>query len=302
MEYSTLPDAGATLLTPPVGIVCHDAGGANQILAMCAADDFSDAKAYFEGPALVSWSKSPAVVSLTASLEALLPASKTLITGTGWASSLEHNARIAARKLGIRSIAVLDHWTNYRERFIRDDSEILPDELWVVDDYAMKIAHRTFPALPIRRREDRYAEEETRRILPVSAIDGNELLYLLEPARSDWGGSESGEYQALRYFIACLPQLGLPTDTTIRLRPHPSDPPGKYDAFYDAGDTWQVLPSVGNLTEALSKAIWVAGCQTYALTLALKAGRTVYCSLPPWAPSCMLPHAGLIHLKDIAIT
>ena len=32
--------------------------------------------------------------------------------------------------------AFLDHWTNYRERFLLDGSPVLPDELWVGDEHA----------------------------------------------------------------------------------------------------------------------------------------------------------------------
>lgn len=299
---STSGNSVASDLVPPIGIVCHDAGGANQILAMCDETELAGAKAYMEGPASDLWRKKFPSRSIASNLAELLAKTQTLITGTGWASRLEHDARIAARQLGIRSIAVLDHWTNYRERFMRDGKLVLPDEIWVVDAYAMEIARQTFPDLPICQKPDRYAEQQIRGITSVSEVEGNELAYLLEPARSDWGRGEPGEFQALRYFLAQLPQLGLPEDTIIRLRPHPSDPPGKYAPFLNTARPWPVLREDGDLTATLSRARWVAGCQTYALTVALKAGRTVFCSLPPWAPACVLPHAGLIHLKDVVST
>jgi len=287
-------------LTQPVGIVCHDAGGANQIMAMCEVAGFPRVRAYMEGPARALWHGRFPAHSLAASLDELLDETHTLITGTGWASALEHDARVAASWRGIHSIAVLDHWVNYRERFIRNDVFLLPDEIWVVDEHALRIARAVFPGQCILLKPDSYAQEQVRAISPVGAILGNELAYLLEPARSDWGRGEPGEFQALRYFLARLPGLGLPTDTIIRLRPHPSDPPGKYDAFLQPSGPWPVLLDNGDLTSAISRARWVAGCQTHAMTLALQAGRTVLCTLPPWAPACVLPHTGLIHLKDCA--
>lgn len=285
-------------LVPRVGIVCHDAGGANQILAMCGEPGLAGALGYMEGPARDLWRQTFPGRELAGSLAELLSRIGTLVSGTGWASDLEYDAREFARRHGIRSIAVLDHWTNYRERFERRGCVILPDEVWVVDEYALDIARQSFPGLAIRLRRDRYAEQAAARIDPVSADQANELVYLLEPARSDWGRGEAGEFQALRYFLDILPQLGLPSDMAIRLRPHPSDPPGKYGTFIGDQGQWRILLDRGDLTQSLSRARWVAGCQTYALTLALKAGRTVYCSLPPWAPACVLPHAGLVHLKD----
>lgn len=289
-----LPD-----LAKPIGVVCHDAGGANQILAMLDKSDLDRVNAYMEGPAAELWRKTFPKVGMTTGLSELLADTATLITGTGWASDLEHNARRAASERGVRSIAVLDHWTNYSERFFRNEETILPDEIWVVDANALAIARQTFPSLQITLQPDHYAEQQISNILPVTATSKNELLYLLEPARSTWGRNDLGEFQALRFFFERLPLLGLPGDTVIRLRPHPSDPPGKYDEFLSSAGQPHILMDSGSLAEAISKARWVAGCQTYAIALALRTGRTVYCSLPPWAPACALPHAELIHLKDL---
>ena len=282
----------------PLGVVCHDAGGANQILAMLGEPIFKGTYGYFEGPAHQLWSLDCSRCQVVEELPELFSRIQTLVTGTGWGSLLEHQARVLAKQHGIRTIAILDHWTNYYERFIRDDELVLPDELWVVDEYALGIARQTFPSVPIVLQPDYYAAQQIRSITPTTQVSGNELLYLLEPARSYWGGSEPGEFQALRYFLDRLPILGLPMGTNICLRPHPSDAPLKYEKFMsDLGCNF-VLDR-GSLVDAFSRARWVAGCQTYALTLGLRAGRTTYCTLPPWAPACELPHPGLVHLKQM---
>jgi len=283
----------------PIGIVCHDAGGANQIIAMLRGQSLEQVFGYMEGPALPLWSLAFPQHPLASTLEALINTVSSIVTGTGWASSLEHDARKAARKRKIRSIAVLDHWTNYAERFIREGETVLPDEIWVVDHYAEQLARRLFPWVVVRQLEDYYAEQQIEGIVPISVSTSNELLYLLEPARSDWGRDEPGEFQALRFFVACLPQLGLPEGTSISLRPHPSDLPGKYDAFLGQVGGIRVSYASGTLAEAISRSRWVAGCQTYAMTLALRAGRVVYGALPRWAPPCSLPHGGIVHLKGI---
>jgi hypothetical protein len=283
-----------------VTIVCHDAGGANQILAMVSSGNIGVETAYMEGPALSLWTRLMSNRTLAASLDQALGQAKTLMTGTGWSSTLEYRARKLAKRRGIFSISVLDHWTNYSARFERDGEVVLPDELWVVDEYALERARSTFPELPIVLKQDCYAEQQLLEILPLSLVNSNELLYLLEPARSDWGRGEVGELQALRYFLERLPDLNLPSDTRICLRPHPSDPPGKYAEFLSIQNPFSLFLDKGDLAQALSRARWVAGCQTYALTLALKAGRRVYGTLPPWAPACRLPHRGLIHLREMS--
>jgi len=48
-----------------------------------------------------------------------------LLSGTGF-GILEYHVRSEAKKRSINNIAVIDHWTNYRERFIRNNNEELP--------------------------------------------------------------------------------------------------------------------------------------------------------------------------------
>ena len=60
------------------------------------------------------------------------------------------------------------------------------------------------------------------------------------------------------------------------------------------------LDESADLAEAIGRVSYVAGCETYAMVIALAAGRKVVCTLPPWAPECTLPHDGLIHLKKIS--
>ena len=84
----------------------------------------------------------------------------------------------------------------------------------------------------------------------------------------------------------------------MKLRPHPSDPPNKYERYLANGGSYKIVIDNGDLGDAISGAKWVAGCQSFTLILALKAKRTVFCTLPPWAPVCRLPHSGIIHIKD----
>src|SRR5207247_1993250 len=131
-----------------------------------------------------------------------------------------------------RSVALIDHWVGYAARFVRHGETVLPDEIWVTDKYAFELARKQFEGRPIRWIPNRYLGS---RLEQISTIEPRaappELLYVLEPARSEWGRGTPGEFQALEYFMEKLPDMGLADDTLIRLRPHPSDPIGKYDAW-----------------------------------------------------------------------
>ena len=79
------------------------------------------------------------------------------------------------------------------------------------------------------------------------------MLYVLEPVRNDWGRGVAGEFQALDYLLAHREKLKPAPIRRILLRPHPSDPAGKYTRYFDAGAHIELDRSAG-MAEALSQA------------------------------------------------
>jgi len=291
-------------LDAPVAVVAHDAGAANHIFAWLRTSGHPNIIPCLAGPALTLWKQEYGKHPQTELADAVA-GSKTLLSGTGWASHVEHDARRLARQLGIKSIAVIDHWTNYRERFIRDGHEVLPDEIWVSDAYAREMAETIFPNIKIVQQPNAYLAylvSEVERIEQSGTPEADDrLLYVLEPIRQAWGDSElAGEFAALDYFVENLHCLQLGKDVQIRLRPHPSDPTGKYDQWIrKQGNPNIMLDCAPTLAESLAWSTLVAGCQTYAMVTALAAGRKVICSIPPWAPPCVLPHPEIIKLSAL---
>jgi hypothetical protein len=297
-------------LARPLIVVAHDAGAANHIFAWLGDEPSNLCLA---GPARFLWQarlqkighgfvQSPLPEP---SLAAALASAATVITGTGWESSLEHDARKLAREQGIHSIAVIDHWTNYQQRFIRNGEEMLPDEIWVSDAHAKQLATATFPNIPVTQLPNLYLEnlvQDVRRLKassPNSTCDN--LLYVLEPIRQAWGPlPQPGEFLALDYFVENLQLVSESKALKIRLRPHPSDPPGKYDGWMARNDKLPLtIDTTSTLSESLAWASTVVGCQTYAMVIGLEMGYTVFSSIPPWAPPCVLPHAEVICLSAL---
>ena len=257
-------------------------------------------------------------------LEAAIAGAQVLISGTGWASDLEHQARQLARQRGIPSVAVLDHWLNYRERFQREGEEVLPDALWVADAEATALAKAAFPNLPVLQLPNHWLEGLCSAVHAIrSSAAGHRqprrparrLRYLLEPSRVPWPAaacqspdntSAAGEVQGLRYWLQQLPHLidqgwVAPPDEleALALRPHPSEPAGKYDALIaDVAATWPIqLDPAPGLAEALAWADATFGCETQALVAAMACDLPAFSTVPPWAPPCRLPQASLHHLS-----
>lgn len=291
-------------LVRPLAVACHDAGATNLIAAWLRGWA-GDIRLCMTGPAAELWCRQEPGAELLP-IERALDGAATLLTGTGWASDYEHEARKRAKSLGIHSIAVVDHWVNYRERFIRHGELILPNELWVADAYAKAEARACFPGMPVRELPNLYLQGLVDEVIacdPVAPVEKpGHVLYVLEPIRRDWGASErqdprSGELQAFEYFLAYLERVGA-AGAHIVLRPHPSDLAGKYDDWLVRFAGLDLEIDAGTpLARQIACADWVVGCESFALVAALEAGRVVYSSLPPWAPPCSLPHRGLRHMR-----
>jgi hypothetical protein len=282
-------------------VVCHDAGAANVVITTLMETGRRDWRPYMQGPAKKIWESIFPEAFLYDSMSKAIAGSELLISGTGWASDIEHESRRIARSKNVKSIAVIDHWVNYTERFFRRGEQILPDEIWVTDKYALELALGLFPEVPVLQVPNYYLEKQLRDIILLDKVCSPELLYILEPIRSNWGRNIPGEFQALEYFISKFPQLGIPEETVIYLRPHPSDLEGKYNDWMKLHSNMNIkLDDSISIADSLGSATWVAGCESFALVLALMAGRKVYCTLPPWAPPCRLPHIGLIQLRELS--
>jgi len=291
-----MPASPIDSLPRPLAVAVHDAGAANMIAAWVQAASAPPDLVIAAGPALAVWrarfGDNVVVVDDPDALDRMA----CLLSGTGWASDIEHRARITAAKAGISSIAVIDHWVNYAMRFERAGVVQLPDTIWVGDEDAEAIARATFPDSQIEQHSNLYLTEQAREAGPVPQ-DGD-ILFLLEPARSDWGKVEQGEFQALDYFVERRDAVGIPAETPLRVRLHPSDPMGKFDAWVAEHPDASLDTSI-DLGSALAQARWVVGMNSAGLVIALSAGRTVLSALPPHAPPCVLPHAAITRLCEL---
>jgi hypothetical protein len=291
-------------LNQPLAVVAHDAGATNLILGWIRERPAAPLRLCAGGPASRLFSAALPDHALLPASEVLTGATLLLSGTSGTHTDLEHEVRRLARSRGVRSIGVIDHWVNYAARFTRGGETVLPDELWVADAHAAALARRTFPGCPVFEQPNRYLENlaATARAASRPHPGRTHVLYVLEPLHSDWGqGGVAGEFQALDYFLDHTALLGLPADSLIRLRPHPSEPREKYAGWLDTKSNPRLsLDAAGTLADAIGWADWVVGGESYALVAGLAAGRRVVSTLPPWAPACRLPHPEIRHLREIS--
>jgi hypothetical protein len=292
-----------------VAIVANDAGGA-EILSAFVAQYPAKYLYSLGGPARNIFQRRLGDLP-TLDIDESVAVADWVLTGTGWSTDFEWSAIRRCQESGVPSVAFLDHWVNYRERFVRDGTTVMPTEIWVGDEYAERIAEEVFHGVTVRRVENPYLKEVERsiRCAELENIDSgriNQLLVLSENISDHakvhpqgvayWGYDE---FDAIEYLIQNLNLIHSRPGRVV-IRPHPADAAGKYDSLVDSISGIEVVvDSRSTLVHQIARSVAVAGCETMAMVVALAAGREVYEIIPPGGRASSLPHEGITRLADL---
>lgn len=296
--------------------MAHDAGAARHLFSWLAPLE-GQLRFCVAGPAANLLAKErPRSINLT-NLNECLSNRQLLISGTGWASHLEHEARKLARQKKIPSIAIIDHWVNYCGRFEWNGERVLPDAIWVADTEALKIARHELPEVPIIKLSNQWIEDLKCEVIRLRKDKAKQnyskpaknLLYLIEPQRDPLTRKANGkEFLALEFWLHnlhVLSSLGYIdnclTELNIKLRKHPSDPKDKYTEWIRKNQNeWNIRidesPSLGT---SLAPTDFVFGYETQALIGAIECGIPAMSCTPPDWPACRLPHKKLLHFREL---
>jgi hypothetical protein len=291
-----------------IGIVAHDAGGAEVLSSYVSLQRLS-CNYCLAGPAINVFERKLREVDIR-SVDAVVEESSWILCGTSWQSDLEWRAIKKARMLGKRSVAFLDHWSNYLERFVRANELCLPDEIWVGDHYAKSIASSVFPDSVIRLVNNPFFVElkntiDARPMPEISSDSGLHILFVSEPLREHglkefgnerhWGYTEE---EGLRYFLSSLSIFNQPI-SRICIRPHPSEPLDKYDWVKQE----YALPiETGGrkpLLDEVAECNVVVGFQSMALVVGLAVGKRVISCIPTGGLASSLPQTEIESLQAL---
>jgi hypothetical protein len=292
-----------------VAIVSHDAGGA-EILASYVAQNNICCKLVLEGPAVNVFKRWFETVEIC-TLEEAISACDWCLCGTGWQSDLEWRAIEQAHNAQKHVVAFLDHWVNYRQRFERNGIQHLPDELWVGDGDAERLAREHFPGIPIQLVPNPYFLELKQKIADLEASKGShkgggkKVLFVCDNisdhARLRYGDERYWgytEFDAIEYFLKNIQVLGDLVDRVV-IRPHPSDISGKYDWILDEYAGIVKLSGGKPLIEEIVESDVVVGCESMALVNGILAHKKVVSCIPPSGPICRLPQTDILHLREL---
>ena len=291
-----------------VALVSHDAGG-SEVVSSYVRQHGLECVYALSGPALQIFERKLGTL-VQLSLEEAITQCDWLLCGTSWQSDVEWRAIELARVCGKRSVAFLDHWTNYHERFVRDGMVHLPDEIWVGDSIALGIVRSTFQNVLVSLVPNPYFIDlkESFAAIPRRPFQNNrgvDVLFVCEPIgehalrvygnERHWGYTE---HDALRYFLSNLPVLNAPVNRIV-IRLHPAEAPNKYQWVLQEFDLPVAFGQGKPLLEEIMDCDVVVGCSSMAMVVGLLGEKRVLSAIPPGGMACSLPQPEIEHLSSL---
>ncbi len=283
-----------------IGISSHDAGGA-ELLSEYVAKNKNNYLFFISGPAVSIFKKKIKNLKIS-NFDNSYKKLKKVITSTGWATNKEITIIDNCKKKKIKVCAYLDHWCNYKERFILNKKLILPDEIWVSDSLAYNIAKKIFKKklkLKIKKIKNFYfakAKKFFKENKYQKKNKENNILYLCEPI---------DEHYKNKYFYNEKDCLNLFFEksyifkkiNTITFRPHPYEKNQKYKWLIGKPNFKIKISKKNTLFREIIKNDIIVGCNTVALYIGLLANKKVYTSIPKGF-NCDIPSKKIIYLNN----
>ncbi len=283
-----------------IGVVAHDAGGAEVVSSYIRRSGMK-AKFCLDGPATQIFERKLGSIK-NSTVEELVDTADWIICGTSGQSDLEWRVVGLSRQKGKRCVVMLDHWVNYRKRFVRSGKWNWPDEVWVGDTLSARIAATTIPEVKIVLVPNAYfmdIKDEVKNCTHgrTSAVDGVHVLYVCEPINQGSDDSaanicSASERNSLIYFLKNIHCLGNKISRIV-IRPHPKESKEKYDWVHDEFDLPIICAEEKSLLEQISISHIVAGCATMGMVVGLLAGKRVVSCIAPGVKLTALPHDGI---------
>lgn len=286
-------------------IVSHDAGGAEIVSSWVGQNPGCNYTFVLDGPALRIFRARLGEIDVISPADLsreLLERVDFILTGTSWASDIEKMAIKMARAASLPTAAFLDHWCHYVDRFQNGDDVILPDEIWVGDEEALKLARQWFPDVQIELVANPYFIDIRKQFAERQKNIINDtrdftILYICEAAAESGQTLASGElieYRSMDLFLVQLRKITRGRNVVVRIRAHPAEAPDKYRRYLENPSDIAIEMSEGDdLVDDCLAADWIVGMNSMALVVAMIGGSKVfYCNIDKAKPK-NLPDAGM---------
>jgi hypothetical protein len=290
-------------------IISNDAGGAEVLSRLCKK--ISCKKLYYlKGPAKKIFNKKNDISQLN--LKKTILQSDILICTTSFNDITYYKAIQFAKKNRIQTLLVLDHWTFYQERVLKNEKDFLPDKIIVFDLYAKKILKDYFPIIKCKLIPNPYLIEVSKKIINSKKNNKSKSLDILyctdanESMKTSLVGKSFrkygyNEFEALEFFFNNI-DVFKEKINSITIRVHPAEKKDKYNKLIKKYSN-RLIINIDNKTPLafqIIKSNMIVGCETFPMVIGVYSNKRVVCSIPPGGNMCPLPFKEIKYLRKIA--
>lgn len=221
-----------------------------------------------------------------------------VLVGTSWQNKTHLEFIRVAKTLHIPSVAMLEHWVNYRERFGYPDEnyrENISDFITVNDAYGYEMAHDLGFANIIKLRF--YNLLDDIEIFEKSRIkEQNSILFISEPTKkvalSSYGDENYWGFDEFEVCEEICENIELFGTNELNIRLHPSDEIGKYDYLVDKYKGIKIEienPYEAPLIDSLCKNRTIIGIDGFVLFEAMVLAKLSISLMPSLKRECVVP-------------
>ncbi|MDD5157858.1 hypothetical protein [Sulfurimonas sp.] len=221
-----------------------------------------------------------------------------VLVGTSWQNRTHLEFIKVAKTLHIPSVAMLEHWVNYRERFGYPDKNYrknISDFITVNDIYGYEMADDLGFANIIKLRF--YNLLDDIEIFENTQIkEQNSLLFISEPTKkvalNSYGNENYWGFDEFEVYEEICENMELFGTNELNIRLHPSDEIGKYDYLTSRYKNIKIEienPYETALISSLCKNKIIIGIDGFVLFEAMLLGKLSLSLMPPSKRECVVP-------------
>ncbi|MDD5400650.1 MAG: hypothetical protein PHQ93_05625 [Sulfurimonas sp.] len=221
-----------------------------------------------------------------------------VLVGTSWQNKTHLEFIKIAKALHIPSIAFLEHWVNYRERFGYPQEfwkENLADFTTLNDEYGYEMAKDLGFSNIIKLRFDNLLDDI--KIFEMGKIEErNSLLFISEPTKkvayTTFGDENYWGFDEFRVCEEICKNMDNFSTSHLTIRLHPSDETQKYDYLIQKYPNLNIEienPYETPLIESLCKNKIIIGIDGFVLFEAMAIGKLSISFMPSLKRECVVP-------------